>query len=305
MHTRNTAGTIRRHHRGRHGEPPISLPPSSPSAAETFPGWNGELLHWRHWAGSGPSRATLVLVHGIGGHSGQFDAFALALVRHGYAVFAFDLPGHGCSPGPRGWIPDWEAFRSSLLLFLQHVAARTGKQPIFLLGHSMGATICVDLVLREPPPIRGLILSNPAVDAGGVELWRRWLARLLARIWPTFAVSTGIPLEVASRDPAVLADYDSDPRRHNRCTARLGTAFMETAGWIRRSSHQLRIPVLLLQSGADQVTPPEAGRRFFETIGSPDKTWKLYPGSYHELFADLDREQVVEDLVEWVVAHGG
>lgn len=305
MNTGIAAVTLLRHDRNRREEPPIVLPSPLPPAPETFPGWNGEPLRWRHWACTGPPRAGLVLVHGIGGHSGQFAALAHELGRQGCELHAFDLPGHGASPGPRGWVPGWESFRRSLLFFLEHVAARTGSLPLFLLGHSMGATICLDLMLREPLPIQGLILSNPAIDARGVELWRRWLARLLNRVWPTFSVSTGIPLEAASRDPCVLAEYGSDPLRHNRCTVRLGSAFMEAAAAIRRSAGRLRTPLLLLLSGADRVTPPGSALRLFETIGSPDKTLKIYPQSYHELFADLDREQVLRDLVEWIRRHGG
>jgi len=247
-----------------------------------------------------------VLVHGIGGHGGQFADLAAHLVARGYDVYAPDLPGHGHSPGARGWIPTWEAFPGSLGSLLDHIGAAGGgsRLPV-VLGHSLGGTVAVDLALRDPTRIRGLILSNPATGAEGVAPWKLLVARSLSRLWPRFALETGIPMVALSRDPEVLARLAADPLRHGRCTARLGSEFLLAAERIRRHAADLTTPLLVLQSGADTITPPAAAETFFQAVGAADKTFRLYPQSFHELFDDLDREQVLEDLVGWVEAHGG
>jgi alpha-beta hydrolase superfamily lysophospholipase len=274
-------------------------------ATGTFAGWRDLPLSYRRWSAMGPARGVVVLVHGLGGHGGRFDPVALALAPLGYTLYAPDLPGHGRSPGPRGWIPCWDAFRLSLCGLLERVAAETAPQPLFLLGHSLGAAVVLDLVLRQPTPVRGVIVSNPAVDAEGVARWRRQVARLLSQLWPGFTLPTGISLEAACRDPAALVRYAADPLRHDRCTARLGTEFMATTAALQRDAGRFTMPLLVLQSGADRVTAAEAAHRFFEAIGSVDKTWSLYPRSFHELYEDLDRQQVFEDLAIWLDAHGG
>jgi alpha-beta hydrolase superfamily lysophospholipase len=248
----------------------------------------------------------LVLVHGIGGHGGQFADLAAHLVSLGYDVYAPDLPGHGRSPGPRGWIPAWESFRCSLGSLLDHIKPAGGTSPPpVLLGHSLGGTVAVDLALREPARLRGVILSNPATGAEGVAPWRLLVARALSGLWPRFALETGIPMDALSRDPQALARLAADPLRHGRCTARLGTEFLTAAERIRCQAGQLTTPLLVLQSGADTITPPEAAWSFFQAVGVADKTWRFYPESCHELFDDLDREQVLADLVAWLEAHGG
>jgi alpha-beta hydrolase superfamily lysophospholipase len=247
----------------------------------------------------------VVLVHGIGGHGGQFAGVAAHLVPLGYDLYAPDLPGHGHSPGPRGWIPSWEAFRGSLDRLLDHIEAAGGSPlPPVLLGHSLGGTVVLDLALRYPARVRGVIVSNPATGAEGVAPWRLLVARMLSGLWPRFALETGIPLSSSSRDPEALARLEADPLRHGRCTARLGTEFLITAEQIRHQAGRLSMPLLLLQSGADTVTPPEAARRFFQVVGSADKTWRLYPNSFHELFDDLDRDKVLADLAVWLEDHG-
>ncbi|HYP03344.1 MAG TPA: alpha/beta hydrolase [Cyanobium sp.] len=248
----------------------------------------------------------VVVVHGIGGHGGQFDGVAAHLVPRGYDVYAPDLPGHGRSPGPRGWIPTWEAFRGSVAALLDHIEpAGSTSQPPVLVGHSLGGTVAVDLALHEPARVRGVILSNPATGAEGVAPWRLLVARSLSGLWPRFALETGIPMDALSRDPQALARLAADPLRHGRCTARLGTEFLTAAERIRRQAGQLTTPLLVLQSSADTITPPEAARSFFQAVGATDKIWRFYPESYHELFDDLDREQVLADIVAWLEAHGG
>ena len=70
------------------------------------PGAQGIELFWRVWEAPDPT-ASLLLVHGLGEHSGRYDTFAEILAGSGTSVFSFDLRGHGRSPGPRG---DVDAF---------------------------------------------------------------------------------------------------------------------------------------------------------------------------------------------------
>ena len=275
----------------------------------TLPDWGDPPLACRYWRPSDQPRAVLVCVHGIGGHGGTFEGLAQALVPHGYALEALDLPGHGHSPGPRGWLRRWEDWRGAVLAFLYDVKARFPAVPCFLVGHSMGGAVVLDLALEEPEAlghlqVRGLILSNPALDPGGIARWRLLLARLLSRLWPGFTLQTGISEAAASRDPLVLAQRAADPWRHSRCSARLGCEFLATTARLRLAAPRLRLPLLLLQSGADPITPGAGAHRFFVAAGSADKTWRHYPESYHELYDDLDREQVVADLLAWLAAHG-
>ena len=246
----------------------------------------------------------VALVHGIGGHGGLFEDLAGQLVRRGHEVHALDLPGHGLSPGQRGWIPCWEAFRGSVRSFLAQLAGRggAGARPV-LLGHSMGGTIALDLALREPASMAGVIVSNPAVGGARIAPWRLLAARGLSRLRPRFSLPTGIPLAASCHDPQVLARYAADPLRHGICTARLATEYLATAAAIRQGIGGLTLPLLMLQSGADPVTPAAESRRVFEAAGSADKTWRLYPRSLHELFEDLERQEVIGDLAGWLEHH--
>lgn len=273
----------------------------------SVPGPAGLALPLRGWIAAGPERGRLVAVHGIGGHSGQFRALAETLHPFGWTVWAPDLPGHGLAPGPRGWVGDWAELGQAVVAALAQGGAGASAPPLVLLGHSLGGAVCLDLVLRESAiaaGLGGLVLSNPALDAGGIAPWRLLVARLLSGLWPRLTLDTGIAMTSASRDPAALERLRSDPLRHGRCSARLGAGFLTAAASLSRRAPELRLPLLLLQSGADKVTGPAAAQRLFAAAGSADKTWRLYPESRHELFDDLDRDAVLADLRTWLEAHG-
>ena len=159
----------------------------------------GLRLYRQRWSGAAPPRAAMVLVHGIGGHSAPFEELAQELVKLGLEVFAFDLPGHGRSEGPRGVVGSWNDYRRCLDRFLaSEVAKDCPGRPCLLLGHSLGGALVLDAALDHQPEARpmlaGVVVSNPAVGATGVEPWRLLCARVLSRIWPTFTLSTGFPL---------------------------------------------------------------------------------------------------------------
>jgi alpha-beta hydrolase superfamily lysophospholipase len=52
-----------------------------------------------------------------------------------------------------------------------------------------------------------------------------------------------------------------------------------------------------------KAAKPSGSRHFFEAAGSDDKSLKLYEGGYHDPLADLDREAVMADIVDWLNAH--
>jgi len=66
---------------------------------------------------------------------------------------------------------------------------------------------------------------------------------------------------------------------------------------------KLTLPILLCHGDKDIVTSHLASRRFIDAIASKDKTYKEYPGSYHEIHNDLDRAQVIKDCIDWLSAH--
>ena len=85
-------------------------------------------------------------------------------------------------------------------------------------------------------------------------------------------------------------------------TVRWGTECLVAIATVRRNIAQLQVPILLVHGSADKVNDVKGSEEIFARITS-DKTLKIYPGSYHEPHNDLDRNQVMDDVIEWLDNH--
>lgn len=259
-------------------------------------------LYYQSWHPNLAPRATVVIVHGLGAHSGIFDNLAEFLGDRCLAVYALDLRGHGRSQGQRGYINSWSEFRQDLNAFLDLVATKENNLPLFLLGQSLGGTIALDYALHDGAKLQGLILLSPALKVS-ISPLKSALGAIFSRLIPRFTLDTGIDFATIARDPQVVAAAAQDPLRHTKGTARLATEYSQTVNWIKANAAMLKVPVLILHGGADRVTLPEGSRHLFETIALADKERHEYPNSYHELQTDLNCQAVFADLENWLERH--
>jgi alpha-beta hydrolase superfamily lysophospholipase len=270
-----------------------------------FKGFGGTELYYQSWHPEAQVQAVVVMVHGLGAHSSLFDQVVQYLVAQEYEVYAFDLRGHGRSPGQRGHIGAWAEFREDLRAFLQHIQTQRADCPCpyFLWGHSLGGTIALDYALRSPNNLHGLIVSAPALGRVSVPRCKLMVGQLLSGIFPRFSLRLGIPSDLGSRDPTLALSYLQDPLRHEYGSARLATEFFATVDWIYKHASDLQIPLLLLHGSADQVIHPESSRTFFQQVMFSDKEHHEYPGCYHDLYVDVDYQKVFADLEKWLERH--
>ncbi len=246
----------------------------------------------------------VVLVYGVVEYSGRYARLAAELCAAGYALTAFDLRGHGRSEGPRAFVRSFDTHLDDLASFLERARSRSGGQPLFLMGHSMGGQIATLYAIERQPELRGVLLSAPSVRSGLGEP-----RALLALVGALNAVAPRLPLlrlrsKGLSRDAGVVAGYDSDPLvyRGGLPPATL-LAFRDASRRIQAQVERLALPLLVLQGTGDPIVSPDASRALVEHAGAADKTLRLYDGLLHEVLNEPQREQVVGDLIAWLNAH--
>jgi alpha-beta hydrolase superfamily lysophospholipase len=273
---------------------------------DTFKGVGKLDLYYQSWHPDGKVRAILAIAHGLGAHSGRYGNVVQHLIPKQYAVYGLDSRGHGRSLGQRGYINSWTEFREDLRAFIQLIQTQQPGCPIFLMGHSLGAVIVLDYVLRYPQEasaLQGVIALAPTLGKVGVSKIRLLVGQILSRVWPRFTLSTGIDLSAGSRDEKILAAYAQDPLRHTRASARLATEFFTTVDWINAHAADWQLPLLILHGGADRVALPEGGDIFCQRVSCVDKKRIEYPEAYHELQDDLNYQEVLADLEDWLEGH--
>jgi len=267
-----------------------------------------ELALYR-WPSTGPTRATVALVHGLAEHAGRYAPLADRLGAAGIELVAIDLRGHGHSPGERTWVERFDAYLDDASALLD-AAARPGT-PLFLMGHSMGGTIAtlfaierLDAFAKARQPVTGLILSSPALAPGkDVPRWMLSASRIVSRLWPRYKAMKIEPA-LLSRDPLVVEANRTDPLVHHAAVpARTGEQILAAMARIEQGRTSLRLPVLVYHGTADKLTEPEGSRTFAARVGCADRTLTLYEGAYHETMNDLDRDRVIDALVRWILAH--
>jgi acylglycerol lipase len=268
---------------------------------EPFEANDGLLLYEHCWLPEQEAAAVVVIVHGICEHGGRYARLADDLNRRGYAVYALDLRGHGRSQGDRVLVRAFDQYVDDVQSLLSRVAAQQPGKPLFLLGHSMGGLIAASLATRQPPGVRGLILSAPAIMVGGeVFPVLRRLAWLASAVWPTLRL-VRLGCRFMSRDPAVIKAFENDPLVfHGRFPVRTGAEILRAAKHIQTEAGRITLPMLILQGTRDIAADPKGSRLLLARAGSDDKTLRLYTGLYHELFSEPERDSVVADMADWL-----
>ncbi len=264
----------------------------------SFDGHDGTELFYQTWT-IPEARATLVVTHGMSEHSEAYDLFASGMTRRGWNIIGWDLRGHGRSQGKRGYVDEFKTFSEDLAAFIQFLE-RQGKLslPYALVGHSMGGLISLRYLIDHGHG-RALAcsLSSPLLKiAIAVPPLKDFAARILVRFAPKATLYNEIAYDQLSRDPEVLASYPKDPLRHDKIAPTLFFSMQESMAYVQAHSGSIKLPILMQLSGHDLVVDQKEAAKFFPTIGSKEKKLLVYDDSYHEIFNDLDRERVYQDL---------
>ncbi len=265
-----------------------------------FEGADATPLYMRSWKGS-RSAATVIIVHGVGEHSGRHEDTAVALVARGLDVCIYDHRGHGRSGGSRGHVRSFSEYRKDLGRFVELCADNDRK--IFILGQSLGGLIALDYGLNERPRVKGIIACSPALElAFKVPWYQRLISCAASCVSPSFTFKDkSVSSRALSHDESEVLKYDHDPLVHRRRSARFFTEFMLAMRETMRHAGELNTPCLIVQGDADDIVSADAVVRFHEALRTSDKTLKMYKGGYHELLKDSNRDQVIEDITGWIL----
>jgi alpha-beta hydrolase superfamily lysophospholipase len=275
------------------GSPALRLPDGTATFVRSWPLPDGIVR-----------RGSIVLVHGLGEHSGRYGHVADRLTALGLEVWGYDLRGHGRSEGARGSIPRDDALLEDLRAVFDDVdrrgrAAGDDAAPL-LLGHSLGGTIAAAATAGGHVAPRALVLSSPAL-ALHVSRARVAALSLARRLMPDRPLPNELPVEKLSHEPGEVAAYRADELVHDRITPRT-FGFLADAGAAVRREAALTVPTLLLVAGDDGIVAARGARELAAGLAPGIGTLHVYEGLYHELFNEREpeRTRVLDELAGWL-----
>lgn len=270
---------------------------------KTFEGVGGITIVYDVWMPDTPVRAVVVLAHGYGEHARRYDHVAQRFGEAGLAMYALDHRGHGRAGGKRVRVRHIKEFVSDYRTLVLTARKENPGLPIVVLGHSMGGGIAFAYGVAHPAEYDLMVLSGPALAAHkSVSKFKAVLGKTVGSILPDLPIEK-IEAAMVSRDPQVVADYESDPLVYRgKVPAGIGKALLVVGETMERKAPGITAPLLVVHGEDDQLIPVEGSRRLVACIGSTDVELKVYPELYHEVFNEPERDRVLEDVTTWITA---
>ncbi len=258
-------------------------------------------LFVQSWLPAETPIATLAIVHGLGEYSDRYEHVAQYFVARKFAVYALDLRGHGRSGGQRGHIDTFRQYLDDVSALLDYARKTTPTEKTFLLGHSMGGAIVLTFALKYPDAVDGVIASGPGLRTRmKVPGWKVTLGNVMSNIMPKLSIPNGIDPAGLNHDAANVQAYIADPLVHDKVSARWYTEFTAAGQQALANAPTLAVPVLALHGADDPIVDPSSTRDFVANAGIVDKKFIEYPGFFHEILNEPEKEKVLNDIWDWL-----
>lgn len=276
-------------------------------------------------------KAVLQIVHGMVEHIERYDEFARFANNAGYLVVGHDHVGHGETvkdPEDYGAFPkNWQDLITDVHTLQREVSKKYPDIPYIILGHSMGSFITRLYLAKYGRDVDAAIImgtgQQPRVQTWtaigltkilrvlhGEKYRSKFLEQMSTGMFNCFFSPNRTKADWLSRDEAEVDKYLA--HEHHQFIPTLNmyhslftfSNYAASPKWIKQIPHAL--PLLLISGATDPVGKAGKGvKRFYKLLqreGFSDVTLKLYPAARHEILNELNKAEVMRDLVAWMDA---
>jgi len=269
-----------------------------------FKSWDGTKIFYRFYP-MPKARHTVIMLHGYGEHSGRYEKFPGKMGGLSAQFAVMDLRGMGRSDGKRGDIGSFDDYLGDVTAFVEYLRKKHSLSSKFILfGHSLGGLVATHWAMKNPGPVKMLILSAPFM---GLRFSRcvGLLNRLMRIFAPGFIYRNPVRSRVLSHDRVEIATYRKDPLILRYISVRLIAEIARYTKILRKQYIlSLPFPVHMLVPGEERIVDPTASRRFFDRLVASRKDRTCFDGFYHEIFNERDQQKafnvlktIIEDCV--------
>ena len=298
----------------------------------TFPSADGRTaIRVRRFDPDGAPVGVVQIAHGVAEHCERYDDFMRFLAENGFVAAANDHLGHGRSIAAEadlGFFTEkdgWDTVVSDMHKLHEILALEFPTLPCFLFGHSMGSFLTRTYIIKYPQELAGAVIcgtgqQSPAlVGAGkamaglvcalkGVRHRSKLLNNTAFGAYNKGFDAVRTPCDWLSRDEANVDKYIADPLCGFVPTAGLFRDMMGGIAFISdpKNAEKMRreLPVFFISGDKDPVGENGKGVQkayeMFGAVGMKDVSIKLYPDCRHELLNELNRDEVMNDVLAWL-----
>ena len=301
---------------------------------ERFRASDGKELAYLQFNPKNEAKAVVIVGHGMNDHKERFIHLAEALTPIGTSVWIPDLRGHGDTDSDtnRGYLADKDGFErvvQDLVEMGDYASSCMGGLPLYYFGHSFGALIGMALIATYGKYLHGAVLSAPPepqkpfmdkvgglmISIGGALKGSHAPAKLPNRMtfgqYAKTVIDAKTRFDWLSRDSAIVDAYIADPKCNFICTYGFyrdllhGVRKVYSDGFLE--SIPLSLPLLLICGSADPVIGMKEGYerlvQRFKLLGMIDFESKCYEGGRHESLNEINKQEVLNDIINWFSRH--
>jgi lysophospholipase len=244
----------------------------------------------------------IIWVHGAFEHALRYQDPIRWFAEQGYQSIVYDQRGHGKSGGRKMAIRSFLDYAKDLIDVYKYFESKSNAD-LFIVGHSMGGLVVVRFLQEFDNilPIKAVALSSPFMGLKAeVPAWKKALSGMVVKLAPDFSLPTGLDVSLLSRNSQVGVDYANDPLVSKTTTA---IWFEETMNACRLAPYKaslINMPILIMQGEQDGIADNQASQKFFDKIKSPNKILKVWEGAYHELFNEINKDEIYQYLYQYL-----
>ena len=288
-------------------------------------------IHYYKWSPNTSIKGIIQIAHGLSEHAKRYESFAETLTNQGYMVYANDHRGHGKtagSPEKVGYFEDtpfWNSALKDMQQLTQIIQKDHPDVPVFLFGHSMGSLLIRQYITQWGSKVQGAIICATGGDPGMLGKIGTVVAKLTATMSGKKERSQFLdklsfgkfndafkPNRTAfdwlSRDEKEVDKYIADPYCGVVFTAGFWVDFLKGINYINSADAYQKtpkdLPLLLIAGDKDPVGDMAKGvlqiKQAYEKVGIRNLQCTIYPEARHELLNETNREEVIQDVIEWL-----
>ena len=241
-------------------------------------------------------KAAVIFVHGICEHLGRYNYLKDKFIESGYNVYRYDARGHGKSEGKRGYLESFDDYLEDLDIFVGMVRKENKESKVIIVGHSMGGLVATAYASKYPDKVDLLAISGGATQCPKTASAIRFLPfNLIGKL--QYANKLG---GAVCSVKEVVDEYNKDSLVLKRISFRLlGNAFVIGTKFVKDNIKNIKCPTFVLHGEKDGVVEAKIGEWTYSNLNCKDKKIKIYPNLYHEIFNEVTKDEVIQDLIDW------
>lgn len=245
-------------------------------------------------------KQTIIFLHDLFDYHACYEEFAESLVSEGHKVLLPDLRGFGRSPGARGQIDRHEDLIDDIEGLIRSIPGQ-----VILGGHGLGGLLAIRLLHRQSLPpeksLLGLILSNPLLRfSQSLPKMGRIIFEKLTHPFDLVPLPWRLGASERCAESESAAAISEDPLARDQILLRSYREVEHLMKLEQNASYLIDVPTLILLSESDTIGSIAHARLFTKAIDPELSSINTYTQSRHDLFSDLERDQVYKDVSQWL-----